>query len=60
MKVIFLKRLYCPRIVSFKLSINSRNESKKKYLLVLFFMKRMNPFIEGSVKNGSGTLVGMI
>jgi len=38
---------------------NSRDESKKKYLLVstsYFFMKRMNPFIEGSEKNGSGLL----
>jgi len=41
---------------------NSRDESKKKSLLVLppFFMKRMNLFIEGSEKDGSGPLAGMI
>ncbi|KAL3646610.1 Protein Ycf2 [Castilleja foliolosa] len=40
----------------------ARAESKKKSLLVLppIFMKRMNLFLEGSEKNGSGSPAGMI
>ncbi|KAB1207990.1 Protein Ycf2 [Morella rubra] len=41
---------------------NSRDESKKKYLLVLppIFYEENDPFIEGSEKNGSGPPAGMI
>jgi len=39
---------------------NSRDESKKKiyWFYLLLFMREMNPFIEGSEKNGSGPPAG--